>query len=573
MKSFALLLTFLSTHVMGLEPPSQTEIDLGPFGPFPNFTPVKREIVCERKPGTDYILCEYFSSKNPKSLNQKYFEKQNNAFPDITNDFWFFLDEFENPESSDRYGSPNHMHSVDMDNDGDQELLQVFFKGPGHDIMRGQYVSENAKTHLIVWDFDGEKFYDATDKFLNDVTNMACIPDWKSINVDLNQDSIDDIFFSCSQEDGRNPNLGSDMQDFLVGLLSQSNGKYDIVKFGPKKWYHSVGSGIDDNGIPFVTGAGYPNNHIQNNVYYFDNYSNDIFTNYSNTFPNISPASFVFLSKNSDSSDTLIQHSFDEENAVQGYYRKNTYSEWIKTPLVSVESKFEDNVIIQLFSGDERQIPITKINEKFVAGIGGGGGFKDFCELRLFKDSSSLAAATLELSWLPDFKSGDIHVSDSEIVPISITYLINIVNGEIVIKPAEIIGEENFISGSTPLSCMDVNNDGYDDLVYSISYRPEWVKRNSDRLKELDVEYPTHQRIYINQQNGKFKKLNLDSSDNFEFPENYGAEAYGSIMADVDGDKIQDIVVFPHNVVTFYKSMDGTMMLYKGKRSLSLDKK
>lgn len=59
MKTFTLLLTFLSAHVIGLEPPSQTEIDLGPFGPFPNFTPVKREIVCERKPGTDYIRCEY----------------------------------------------------------------------------------------------------------------------------------------------------------------------------------------------------------------------------------------------------------------------------------------------------------------------------------------------------------------------------------------------------------------------------------------------------------------------------------------------------------------------------------
>lgn len=59
MKTFALLLTFLSTQVMGLEPPTQTEMDFGPFGPFPNFAPVKREIVCERKPGTDYITCEY----------------------------------------------------------------------------------------------------------------------------------------------------------------------------------------------------------------------------------------------------------------------------------------------------------------------------------------------------------------------------------------------------------------------------------------------------------------------------------------------------------------------------------
>lgn len=67
MKIFALLLTFLSTHVMGLELPSQTEMDLGPFGPFPKFAPVKHEIVCERKPGTDYILCEYVpqSAKSP----------------------------------------------------------------------------------------------------------------------------------------------------------------------------------------------------------------------------------------------------------------------------------------------------------------------------------------------------------------------------------------------------------------------------------------------------------------------------------------------------------------------------
>lgn len=573
MKTFALLLTFLSAHAIGLEPPHQTEIDLGPFGPFPNFTPEKREIICERKPGTDYISCEYIKSKNLENIHQKYFEKQLNAFPDITSDFWFFLDRFDDPGSSQRYGSPNHMHTIDLDNDGDKELLQIFFKGPGHDILRGQYVSEKAKTHLIVWDFNGKNFYDASHKFFNDNRDMACVPDWKSTIVDLNKDSKVDIFFSCSQEDGRNPNLGSDMQDFLVGLLSQSNGKYNIVKFGPKKWYHSVGSGLDENSIPFVTGAGYPNNHIQNNSYYYDDYLNNIFTNYNNILPNISPKSFVFLSKNNYYSDTLIQHSFDRENAVQGYYKENNYSAWIKTDLSVVESEHVDDITLNLFSGDKRKVSVNKINDKFVAGIGGGSGFKDFCELKLHKDKNPVAAATLELSWLPQYYLGDTQTSDSEIIAISIIYLADIVNGEVILEPAEIIGEENFLSGSTPLSCMDVNNDGYDDLVYSIAYRPEWVKNNTEKLNFLDVEYPTYQRIYINQQNGKFKKLNIERNEYFEFPNNSGAEAYGSIMADVDGDKIQDIIVFPYNVVQFHKSMHNTLMFYKGKRSLSLNKK
>ena len=59
MKYLSLLTLIIVYPTFGLEAPTKTEMDLGPFGPFPTFHPVKREIVCERKPGTDYILCEY----------------------------------------------------------------------------------------------------------------------------------------------------------------------------------------------------------------------------------------------------------------------------------------------------------------------------------------------------------------------------------------------------------------------------------------------------------------------------------------------------------------------------------
>jgi len=59
MKIFVFLLTFVSAQVWSLEPSAITEIQIGAFGSFSNLGPVRRGIVCERKPGTDYINCEY----------------------------------------------------------------------------------------------------------------------------------------------------------------------------------------------------------------------------------------------------------------------------------------------------------------------------------------------------------------------------------------------------------------------------------------------------------------------------------------------------------------------------------
>lgn len=59
MKIFVFLLTFVSAQVWSLEPSAITEIQIGAFGSFSNLGPVRRGIVCERKPGTDYIYCEY----------------------------------------------------------------------------------------------------------------------------------------------------------------------------------------------------------------------------------------------------------------------------------------------------------------------------------------------------------------------------------------------------------------------------------------------------------------------------------------------------------------------------------
>ncbi len=57
MKYLISIVWFLAISAFSLEVSSKTEI--GPFRFLPKFVPVQKEIVCERKPGTDYILCEY----------------------------------------------------------------------------------------------------------------------------------------------------------------------------------------------------------------------------------------------------------------------------------------------------------------------------------------------------------------------------------------------------------------------------------------------------------------------------------------------------------------------------------
>lgn len=480
-------------------------------------------------------------------VEQPYFSEVANGFPDPTNMYWFF--DSTKPNNT-HPGKVNAVASIDLNNDGIKEFLMVIYKGQGHDLLRGQFVSDPCKTTTVIWEHVNGKFVDASDKYLEqDRDFQSCIGDEVSSIVDINNDGKPDIFFSGNQEDGRNPNLGSSMGSPLVGWISQPNGKYKIAKFGPSIWYHSIGHGIDDSGNKFVTGAGfYPagtiNAPVQNQRYIWN--GRELQAIYDTYFPVISPVTFLFLSRNGTASDLLIQHYEDQNTQLGavGYYKENSI--WYKTNTISVESKFLAEETFQLWSGDSRKIKVLSVDGHAIAGWGGGSNLTNLCELKLYKDQKSIAAGVMNLAKIPNYTPGKT-INSNEIVPHGMIVAYDIKDKKLSVTKLTITGEDNYSPGK--MQCTDVNGDGYDDIVLGLG--------NDDNLR--------HQRIYINQKDGTFKKFNLGTQGVMAL--NNNVDVYFSHMDDFNNDGMKDIIVFPGNH-TSNSSLAGTLKFYKGTKAI-----
>ena len=64
-------------------------------------------------------------------------------------------------------------------------------------------------------------------------------------NCDLNGDGVTDIMWSVNKEDGRTGQSDNTAQTGI--LLSNHQGKYDVVNIGDNNWFHAIG------GAPLLT--------------------------------------------------------------------------------------------------------------------------------------------------------------------------------------------------------------------------------------------------------------------------------------------------------------------------------
>jgi hypothetical protein len=469
-----------------------------------------------------------------------YFTEVLGAFPDPTNHYWFFnLAKPANTHS----GKLNAVISKDLNNDGTKELILVIHKGLGHDTYRGMFVGEPCKTTTVIYTLNGDRFIDVSDVYLDkDRDFKACMGDSNASVADVNNDGKPDMFFSANQEDGRNPDLGSYMTSQLVGWVSQSDGKYKIMRFGPEKWYHSVGHGVDDSGNVFIAGAGYPNREVQNNRYIWD--GRGLQTIYDYYFPNISPVTFAFLSRNSKSSNLLIQHTWDTQMGAVGYYKENNI--WYKTNLVSPDVQELSEETFKLWSGDTKKINVLKVEGHHVAGGGGGSNLENLVSCNINNDSTPLVVGTYTLAVIPNYTPGKV-IDSNEIDAINMPVVFDIKDKKLVMSKINIKGETNF--GPGKFQCLDVNKDGYDDLSLGLG--------NDDDIR--------HQRIYINQKDGSFKKLSFDNINFMSL--NNRVDMYLSHMDDFDNDGIMDVIVAPSNHVD-NSSLNGTLKFYRGTKAI-----
>lgn len=490
------------------------------------------------------------SATSLPSSPSSYFTEVSNAFPDPTNHFLFYSNSTNRSVAGPHSGKLNAAFSVDLNNDGRKEFVMVIYKGSGHDINFGKYASDPCATTTIIYTLNGDKFIDVTDAYLEaDRDFKACITDDHVSIVDVNGDNKPDMFFSPNQEDGRNHQLGSSMTSPIVGWISQPNGKYKMASFGPHKWYHSIGSGVDHSGNTFVTGNGYLNTLDPNNVRYMWN-GREMQAIFDQYFPYISPRKFIFLSKQGRASDTLIQHhiSASVEMAAIAYYQENNI--WYKTNLVTPINKILGEENFQVWSTDTRKLKVIEIEGYKAVGSGGGTGLNGLCEFRLYKDEKPAAVGIYTIASIPNYVPGQL-IKETELVPINFFAVLDVKDKVLTYKRLHITGETNF--GPGKMQCMDVNKDGYDDIVMGLG---------NDRSI-------IHQRIYINQKDGTLKKLELGQSDMMQLSAKYGPaiDLYGSHMDDYDNDGLVDIIAYPMNHGS-NTNFNGSLRYYRASRAI-----
>jgi hypothetical protein len=484
-------------------------------------------------------------------VEQPYFTEVQNAFPDPTNHYWFFntaIPSSTNIRHDVHAARVVGSTAVDLDNDGKLEFLMTFDKGIGADQYNKSYVSVACKSLTVIYELNAAgKFVDASEKYIDGTRDsQSCSGHFYSL-IDINNDGRKDIFYSTNQSDGRSSDAGSDMNGYVVGYISQPNGRLKMQKLGPSKYYGSIGHGIDYYGKAFVTAAGYPNDlgtYRQNHKYMWNGSAVEIV--YNGILPGMSPVSFNFYSTDKKSSNRLIQQShFHGHLGAQGFYMEN--GSWHSTNHVNPDMKLlGSSESLTNYAGDKKRVDVYEYKGKHILGGSVGLTLENLCTINNGNGEPYVAGinalAVLKDSYVPGkpLTMNDFYTT--------IEYVgFHIEDKKLYRDTLNIHGEDNFNYGK--MQCIDVNRDGHDDLVMSIG---------PGQTNEIS-------RIYINQKDKSFKKL--DIGDLSKFTLNKDVDKHMSEMADFDGDGIMDIIVYPDNVLN-NKPLNGAIKFYKGTKSI-----
>jgi hypothetical protein len=586
------------------------------FQGFDFFQQIEHSIECVRKPGTDMLVCsnkfvpaddeeeettpEPVVEPTPEPEPPKtYFELVDNAFPDQTPLSFFFTDTSTVNET---IGALSHLREVDIDDDGVSELIQIFTKQVPND---GASTSELEESQVVAWDYQDTGFVNVTAEYFGE-TDMACMADGmesKNAEIDLNQDGQIDFFYSCNHEDGA-LRLAKDggYHAQLVGFISQFDGKYKMYKFGDQRWWHSVGVGMDEDGVPFVHAAGYvpdgtlsngrvkyTNNLVQNERYYYDYNSDEMVTVNSDNFPDIQSGygGPLEIARYYDFTDLLIQRpakldmqDFARENnwewplyALQAYYLDEPYGRWQRSEMFEMDYERLGEIDYVSWDGDLKRREILDI-DGYVA-IANAGGLDPMCELTLYPNQEPVILTTMSIEWIPDWAPDvtfiDQTVEGSENANLSVQkyYLMDFQNQEITnLGDLEIDGESPAFGGKElnhlGPQCTDVNQDGYDDIVMGYFWWNDYRYDYPDDREGLVWETNKQIKVLINQQDGTFSTLDIPSLEDLRIKQIQTGFKAGSITGDYNGDGILDVVTYYSSVGNYLGPNSLEMNFYKG---------
>ena len=398
---------------------------------------------------------------------------------------------------------------IDLNNDGKQDLLMHFFKD----------------RYPLNQPYDGPSF----NRLVALVSNQDNVLENKTFEVfgsnivdlsgglsrnhkiyDLNQDGYMDVVFALNREDGRTCCDTWDTQS--VAVISNGDGSYRSESFGIEGFFHDVDIHKDNNGdISIIIGNDdWPTDNNRN--FHSYKYNGNSFSPYTTIVQNRDGGSISSY----EDDNGIVKYLVSSKDNLGGLdFYENYGSGLSKKKEFSWGYDFEINYTDWM--GDSNPTQVKSYNgNTFI-----GGGFWDSVFLKLSPNETPISI----IHYAGNFYSGELSQGDvltneqTNLISKMFAFDTSLSSNELPIFTNNGIHQENV----NFIEVMDVNNDGYDDVV-KYPYRHEG--------KPI---------VYINNTSGSFTEL----TNSNVFPSNIDFVDTSQFI-DINGDGILDII-FRHS--------------------------